>query len=185
MKVAIFDLCKLSTSCFFITYTKKLSVYGIKLIKKLKNQWTLRGIFLVLVRHYLQVSEYWILSILRLNSYFFFRPGGRMQKESNWGILWHLFWRLRHTENPPIILIMQQIASTSRPTLRFSYRKTILSHQVRVISAESYTDKQAKTGRPVSPHVTIYRCLNSPSFYLIVRQSIISCLMVNLTLCFS
>lgn len=45
------------------------------------------------------------------------------------------------------------------PVRHLTARKSAgaFSTQVRNISVESYTDRQAKTGRPVSPHVTIYR----------------------------
>lgn len=36
---------------------------------------------------------------------------------------------------------------------------------------ESYTETQAKKGRPVSPHVTIYRCGMFPDFYFILLPS--------------
>lgn len=37
------------------------------------------------------------------------------------------------------------------------WQRRVCAANVRCLSTESYTDRQAKLGRPVSPHVTIYR----------------------------
>jgi len=50
-----------------------------------------------------------------------------------------------------------------KPTLvvtaasRSAQWQRVCAANVRCLSTESYTDRQAKLGRPVSPHVTIYR----------------------------
>ena len=51
---------------------------------------------------------------------------------------------------PAIYRIPARFLTTTKTAAAFA-------SQVRNISVESYTDRQAKTGRPVSPHVTIYR----------------------------
>ena len=46
----------------------------------------------------------------------------------------------------------------SKQGLRFKkFDKTYVSRIAQNFSTESYTERQAKLGRPISPHVTIYK----------------------------
>jgi hypothetical protein len=49
--------------------------------------------------------------------------------------------------------MLRIVGQTQLRTLKPVVKQTA----VRVLSTESYTEKQAKLGRPVSPHVTIYK----------------------------
>lgn len=59
-----------------------------------------------------------------------------------------------HCEKMLRALALKPVQQLSRS---FVFQKQVVIRSLSSTSAETYTEKQAKLGRPVSPHVTIYR----------------------------
>ena len=65
-------------------------------------------------------------------------------------------------------LALKPVALSAQLSRSSMFQKVTMIRSFSSTSAESYTEKQAKLGRPVSPHVTIYRY--DSDMYLVVRS---------------